>query len=407
MKINNLNPVSVKQVNHSKKNEKSYLNTNSFDSFEFSTKIPSKIKSSGINFSGILNFSPKHVVFTNPYTMPTLIQQGANCMLPNNKYVELPSNFGDIVIGRQLVLDLTSEPFQNMFKNMKNGQEVILGRNNFDKADETISRQHIKFIKDGGKIYAQDCSTNGTKFIANGKYKNYSKDYLKQTYSNIIDFTSIIDGKYNSIRRAQYSPTDTLRENEFTIQKAIWSDPVKGYSSKNGYWMYRIVPERYPGRNIVERMSLNAVAHPGLLYELDELIANGRYTDKEGRLHRLTNLDNVKVEYKVPCEPINWTKRHDTVTIYSGNKMSQDFINGVCAIGEKYQRKNISNMPLSGAIQEKPYAAIEEEPNAKRVSELVDQAFRIDRNLGYSVQDYLFKKENGETKRYLDIFGKY
>ena len=161
-------------------------------------------------------------------------------------------------------------------------------------------------------------------------------------------------------------------------------------------WVYRQF-DRMPYKNgkVSQRISLNVVAHAYLIEELDSFFATGLYRDGNGQWQCLKNFDSVCAYYKTPARAADWSKRHDPITIYSQNKITDEFYKAIVEITRKYRRKPENNVPLQGVCSKNYWISIEDEPNSDIIIPIMEEAESINRNLGLAVYEECYK--NGKT----------
>lgn len=260
-------------------------------------------------------------------------------------------------------MDLEANGLGQAIKNMKDGDNFILGRADINPKDSAISSQHFQIYKNNGKVYIVDLSRNGTR-ISNTKV------------SSNIDYKALYNGVYDSIRKANYTPESSFKASAEAMQSAIEKAPVGSKNIKQGGWSYRMIND-VDGDDIVDRISLNIVADPGIISELDLLLSKGTYKNSAGQIVKLPDFALTKGYYKTPQSINGWLTRHDPITMYFDGKVSNELTNAIKEVTQKYARKSANGVPLLGALPDASWVAKEISPNENSLINLYERAMSI------------------------------
>ena len=150
-----------------------------------------------------------------------------------------------------------------------------------------------------------------------------------------------------------------------------------------GGWFYRNPRGKYASK-IKERISLNVVADKRLLDELDNLLLNGEYINRNGQ----------KVKVKIPKDSYyktddlqGWTQRHDPITMYFSDNVSQELVDAIAEISRKYARTSANAKPLYNAVSGKPWIAVDKEPTSSDFKKLYKEALTLNKNLAEAIKE--------------------
>ncbi len=356
-------------------------------------KTTKQAKFDSVSFSGndfALNFSDKDA------KKSVILYPGEIKKMEKGRWILLPSCGATFRLANSEKLDTKSKNFQARLKSLKNNEGFTVGRNDFEDENIKVSRKHLQFFKFNDDVYVRDISLNGTTVNADGIFKNYDFKYLQEKYGKKPNFRELINEKYSFIRKCKYSDNGTYVAGLIPIQAAIDKDVEFGFKKITKDWVYRRFNRMpYEKSKVVQRMSLNVVAHAYLIKELDDFFATGFYRDGNGQWQCLKNIDTVCAYYKTPAKAVNWSKRHDPITIYSQNKITDEFYKAIVEITRKYKRRPESNIPLQGVCSKNYWISIEDEPNIEQIVPIIEEAENIDRNLGLAVYEECYK--NGKT----------
>ena len=368
-------------------------NLNSISSPLMQNKTTKQAKFDTVNFGSndfTLNFIDKDTD-KNVELYPGEIKK-----MEKGRWILLPTCGATFRLANCKKLDTKSKDFQARLKNLKNNEGFTIGRNDFNDENIKVSRKHLQFIRFNNEIYVRDISLNGTTINVDGIFKNYDFKYLQEKYGKNPYFRELINEKYSSLRRCGYSANSTYVAGLEPIQTAIDGDVKFGHKKITKDWVYRQF-DRMPYKNgkVSQRISLNVVAHAYLIEELDSFFATGLYRDGNGQWQCLKNFDSVCAYYKTPARAAGWSKRHDPITIYSQNKITDEFYKAIVEITRKYRRKPENNVPLQGVCSKNYWISIEDEPNSDIIIPIIEEAENINRNLGLAVYEECYK--NGKT----------
>ncbi len=315
--------------------------------------------------------------------------------LPQKVAIELPKEGAVFALGNNSTLDFNSPAMKSKLAGMKDGDIIVLGRNDINPNDAGISRNHLQIIKTGGKLYINDISFNGTRIIkpeinSSSQFANFDSQYLRKVYGNNPNFWQISNDVYDRIRKTEYSPESTFKKGVAAMQNAIDEKPIDGYNIEQNGWCYR-KQRGVSFDGAVERMSLNVTADPSLLKELDTFFRTGEYIDAKGVKHRLTDSQTVMSYYKTPLTASKWTNRHDPITIYCNGKIPDAMLNAIADISSRYARPSANGVPLVGAVEGKPWIAKEASPQEDYFEQLYSKANALNPYLASAMKSQVYK----------------
>lgn len=287
-------------------------------------------------------------------------------------------------------VDIDLQDFQSRFDLMQDGDSFLIGRtvsgpNDICINNEYVSGQHLKIEKIDGKIYVTDLSSsNGT--VINTTKPDYAAQWHPQTsgrYANATsdDFYRIADQYYDDLRLANYSYESSvnpnIRQSDVMPEEGIMrTENITGFGMRGWFWRK---PRRLQGEpNIVDRISLNVKADKKMLEELDRLMQTGEYVNKQGRT---VKLDVPEGYYKTPQTLEDWGSRHDPITMYFSETISQDLQNAIADITEKYARTPSNGKALMNSLEGKPWIAHEAYTSVETAKGLYEEARRLNPEL--------------------------
>ena len=219
------------------------------------------------------------------------------------------------------------------------------------------------------------------------KAENVEKEKLLNASADEIE--RMISKKYHSYRDADYSSEESLgRITQDELENPTVT-PEKMFVWYNGVandgWLWRQAEAHFGTKKVdVERISLNVKADRGLLEELDDLILNGRYMDKNGNM---VKVDIPEGSYYKTIDVLeDWGTRQDPITMYFTNKLSQRTVDIIAEITQKYARKSANTKPLLNAIEGKPWIAHCAEPTADDFKALYNEALKLNKELAEAIR---------------------
>lgn len=297
-------------------------------------------------------------------------------------------------------IDIDLKDLQAKFDLMKDGDFFIIGSsvigpNDIQINNSSISKQHIKFEKINGEIYITDLSSNGGAIV-----NTTQPDYAAQWNPNIdnkykgykaVDFEKKCDEYYENLREANYSYADSVNKN--IKQKDIMpdnyvikTDDVVGIPKSGWFWRLPKKLKSMDNLNIKSRISLNVKADKNLLKELDRLMNTGVYVNKAGKK---VKIDIPQGYYKTPQTLDDWTKRHDPITMYFEGDISQELQNAIAEITEKYARKSSNGKSLMNILEGKPWIAQETYVPKEKAEALYNEARMLNPELAEGIRNIL------------------
>lgn len=349
-----------------------------------------------VSFNGLFSKKKNDNVYVLPYGKTSIMNGEARTAIPEDSIIHFRGTYS---------IDLTTKDMKAKIKKLKRDKSIIIGREDINPNDTSISRKQFELKKIDGVLYIQNLSQFGTQFtLLNPNetvpvndcpkpvnvrkpqgFTNFDPKYLRSKYSEKDpDFRGMIDQKYTELRIAKYSDVSTFGNDVpngiINIQQAISTPPKNGGIMPQNGWHYRHFQYGLP-EDVVERLSLNVKADPALIWELDELFRTGRYTDFKGKACRIPENKRVPGYYKTYDVARKWTVRHDPITMYFSRNLTPEMINAVSDISQKYARPSCNGMPLVGALPGKPWISNEKEPDEASVAQLAQRAERLDSRL--------------------------
>ena len=311
--------------------------------------------------------------------------------LNQNEAVKV-STQDSIRLGNKVDIDLSD--FEDKFKAMKDGDSFYIGRtvkgpNDIKINNEYVSGTHLKVEKRNGEIYITDMSRNGT--TLNTTQPDYAAKYspeVQAKYDNARtgqDYYNIMEDNYSNLRNADYSYESSVRNN---ISDVDLMDTKNVDIRSNGYWFFRNPKGKtfVDSNNVVDRISLNVVADKNMLKELDELCASGTYINSKGER---VQINQQNCTYKTPPSLEGWTERHDPITMYFDQEVSQEFQDALAEITAKYQRPSPNGKALMNSLEGKPWIAHESYIKPDDAKALYEEAKQLDSELANAIFHYL------------------
>ena len=225
---------------------------------------------------------------------------------------------------------------------------------------------------------------------------------MRKTYSDNPSFEKLINSKYSQIRRADYSKEDTFPLGVNKFNNDLINFPMKGIELyTNDAWIFKFFTNKIYDYSCLDRMSLNVKADIRLLQELDLFFRFGIYYDKENQRKICSDIQNISISYKIPITLNQWLKRVDPITIYSEDYLTDEIVNIVANISEKYKRNEQGEVPLIGALKNKPWVAYEKEPTEEDFINFINKTKKVSKIFSKKACRYCYEnydKENGFYK---------
>ena len=116
-------------------------------------------------------------------------------------------------------------------------------------------------------------------------------------------------------------------------------------------WMWHRFDNGFQDSKLGDRCSFNVKADKSMLDELDNLIMNGIYKDANGIERTIPKNKRTNALYKTDNDAQVWLKRHDPVTVYFDDKVSDEMVEALTDISSRYKRS--SNTPLMNSLDGK------------------------------------------------------
>lgn len=368
-----------------------------------------------ISFNGLFSRKKEPVVFMLKYGQGSVLSGEARTPIPEESII----NFRD-----SYKIDLTKSPLKERIKKLKKDDSIVIGRADINPDDITISRKQFELRKIDKVLYVCNLSQFGTDFtLLNpnqtmapknfpkpvntrqfNPFVNLNPQYLKSVYDKPqINFRELFDRKYNEMRIAKYSYDSTFTNGSLSyIQQAIMTPPENGHIHQENCWNYRGFQYGYPD-NITNRVSMNVKADPRLMNELDEFMMTGRYIDLKGRQCRVPKQLMVPGYYKTYTDAKRWTDRHDPITMYFSGEPTNEMLNALSDISQKYARPSCNGISLVNALPGKPWISAQKEPKEEFLKPVLKKAEGLNPNLLSSILSACYRHwdyQNG----YRDFF---
>ena len=327
------------------------------------------------------------------------LDDGSTIELKKSQTLKIPKNGLTIEYSKENKIDFGTYKIRKMLSEIKEGEECFLTKRDFENKHSLIPKNILKVYRKNGEIFIQNISTTNLKATKDACYKNYNKEYLKETYSNNPLFENLINSKYSQIRHADYSSAET-----FPLGVEKYNYDLSRLSTKgielytNDFWIFKFFKNKNYDCNCVDRMSLNVQADVRLLQELDMFFRFGVYFDKQNQRKICSDVQNMSISYKIPITLNQWLNRVDPITIYSEEYLTDEIVDIVANISEKYKRTEEGEIPLIGAIKNKPWIAHEKEPTEEDFIKFINKAKKVSKIFTKKACRYCYEnydKENG------------
>lgn len=377
--------------------------------------INSVDKSFNVSFNGLFSRKKNEVApYILPYGKTSIMNGEARVGIPEDSVIRLRDTYD---------IDLTTKEMKKKIKKLKKNDSIIIGRADINPDDLSISRKQFELRKIDKVLYVYNLSQNGTEIqvfnpnaqtqisdvpkpvnarrTQNNSFVNLDPKYLRARYGQPnLDFTQLVEMKYNELRVGNYSLESTFgRDIEHSIQRvqqAVDTVPARGSINPLNCWNYRHFQYGFLP-NIVERISLNVKADPGLIRELDELFITGRYTDMKGNRCQVPENKRVPGYYKTYGNVKRWTYRHDPITMYFAKEVTPEMTNAISDISQRYARPSSNGMPLVRALPGKPWIAKEQEPREEMLPPILAKAEKLSPQLKQAILGLCYEHWNDQT----------
>lgn len=380
MKINSIGSNYV--YNNFKQRPSKFISKDSF------VKSSADVKDN-ISFMGLFT---KQV---STYEKPKTISYGEYFELSPEKKVQIPSSAFSIHFKSGESLDLNTSDISDNIKLLKEGETLPLIANS--KEGEQVS-----VYKKDGCLYLENTSTSTITIFSDSCFKNYDEQYLKSKFNREnVSFYNLLSDKYNQIRRANYDEKETFPSGRNIVYETSKQGKPNMMVFCSDGWFYRIpnykIKQKDKQNSCSQRISLNVVANPALLEELDNFLLTGKYTDSKNNKKRVKKTDLIGLNYKVPYKTESWLKRHDPITIYKTDSFSSDVVEAISSISEKYKRESVNNVPLVGSLANRPWMAIEKNFTEDDFLKIKTKAEKYSPSLADAMCQHAYEKWNHQN----------
>ena len=223
-----------------------------------------------------------------------------------------------------------------------------------------------------------------------------SADRFRQLAENYYDDLRL-SGKYTMEESITGNFDDFLDYNPSINGIDVYFDPASG-------WIWH---EFNNGCKRIgkDRISLATKADPQMLAELDELLLKGSYTDAAGNVHQLKGKEFSRGFYKTDTNEESWCQRHDPLTFYFDETVSDEMIDALAIVTDKYKR--IPQRELPGAVDGCPWIAHEAYTTGADIDALIKEAAKVDRNLADALKSEGRNISTGQYNSYKKLLADY
>ena len=339
----------------------------------------------------------------------------------NNLYDSNSRRYDKYGEGRYLADDMTTadDPWLNFDPSDPNSKPVSLNNTDIETSrqltSEDVSGGHSKTVST-----ASDNSINNSKRPQYKAGVDYNQDLSFTQYSN-NELKNMFEAEPLSVDRfrqlANYTYYDDLRlSGKYTMEESItgnfddfldYNPNVKGinvfYNPTNG-WIWHSLDNGCK-RIGKDRISLAVKADPKMLAEIDELMLTGSYKDAAGNIHQLKGKEFTKGYYKTDTDEESWLKRHDPLTFYFDETVSEEMIDALAIVTDKYKR--IPQRELPGAVEGCPWIAHEAYITGADIDVLIKEAGTIDINLANAIKAEGRDISTGQYNSYKQLINDY
>lgn len=324
----------------------------------------------------------------------------------------------------QLASDIDKQVWDNLNYNLAfdvlNSQKQIADQEEANKIREEIgiSTQDINSENLLSPKETQEEGVENFDSKIKDEYRKYAKEYYtkiqkttEEEADNLInrsenlDSTALTKGTiekmYFLIRLHDYKQDENHDDKIEEITKNS-TDKINSHS-ENG-WHYRVPYYEKDGAKYHKtnkasfRVSLNVNANEDLVNKLDEYISS--VSQKPGSVY-----------YKTPQHSSNWLERHDPITIYFEEDISDEIKKDIVDITKPFIRSEDDVLPgekLSGGV------VYESSPSEEKLTELVKRGYDINQEAGDAIRGYITKDERlkasagqvSAIEKFLKEFGK-
>lgn len=246
----------------------------------------------------------------------------------------------------------------------------------------------------------------GVDYKQNPSFTQYSNAELKQIFEreplSIDRFKAIAEDNYDDLRLSgKYTREESITGNFDDIYNPS-SDGVE-ISFQHG-WLWHKLDN---GCKMIgkDRISLAVKADPKMLAEIDELMLKGSYKDAAGNVHQLKGKEFTKGFYKTDINEESWMQRHDPLTFYFDDTVSEEMIDALATVTDKYKR--IPQRELPGAVDGCPWIAHEAYITGADIDKLIQEAGKVNRNLAEAIKSEGRNISTGQYNSYKKLIADY
>lgn len=197
-------------------------------------------------------------------------------------------------------------------------------------------------------------------------FESYLKNNTIETLSDKDLYYRYMEFVYKELRTTDYGMKFLRTQNiaDFTGK----ANSLVRVKHQNG-WHYRM-PVNRTSKDVVDRVSVNAIADKDLIADLDKLLGSG----------------TVKGYYKTPDLSADWLSRHDPITIYLDEKATPEILQKIQQTCSKYIR---SSEPVLPGQRFAPGLALQKSPTQNDIEILLGKLKNIDPQLEEAGRSYL------------------
>jgi hypothetical protein len=313
------------------------------------------------------------------------------------QYEGLPSEVVEELWDKKVYIDSKKNEAENIrreqaIQQIKDQEEANKIREEIGiPTQDTDNKNHLTHEK----MHAKNAENFDSKI--KDEYRKYAKEYYikiqkttEEEADNLIKRSEnlgstalakgTIEKMYFLLRLHDYKQDENHNDKIEEITKNS-TDKINSHS-ENG-WHYRVPyyekdGSKYHKTNKANfRVSLNVNANEDLINKLDQYIFS--ISQKPGSVY-----------YKTPRHSSDWLERHDPITIYFEEDISDEIKKGIINITKPFIRSENDVLPgerLSGGI------AYESSPSEEKLTELVKRGYDINQEAGDAIKGYITKDE--------------
>ena len=191
-----------------------------------------------------------------------------------------------------------------------------------------------------------------------------TEDMYSTNLSPETIYRNAVKLKYTNMRGANYKITNRYNQN---IDRITGSPTSEIVVNNQNFWNYRLPKTGTFKDKSVDRISLNVYPEEQLITALDKYFTSGK----------------VKGYYKTPEELSQWSMRHDPITIYLQEPVSQNIIDDIVKISKPHIRST-ENVLVGKTVS--PGVAIDISPSTQELMNLIQEARQYDEILAHQLE---------------------